>query len=136
MTKSSYDFTIIKKIALLLLFGLAFTSSKAQVELRIVVNSGTASTTCNDFLFLPNVHWSVLTDAQEWVVYPATVSCFQSLPNLQLSKTFNCDGNVQDRVQVCFRAFDNDGTGCNVKMECGRGGRSYLVFTNRWKFKW
>ncbi|MEL6926656.1 MAG: hypothetical protein AAFO94_21630, partial [Bacteroidota bacterium] len=78
-----------------------------------------ANSTCRDF-FAPSTDekWSVLVDAQEWETYPSDGFCFQTLPHTQLIKSFNCPANVQEVVQVCFRAFDNDGLGCNVRMEC------------------
>ena len=108
----------VRKFGIILFFCTLYIGVSAQLELRVVVNSGNATTTCRDFLSQPNAHWGVLVDAVEWVTYPATAFCFQSLPHVQYSRSIDCKANAPDFIQVCFRAFDKEGSGCALDMDC------------------
>ena len=90
----------------------------AQLELRVVVNSAEATTSCTDFFFTANPHWSVLIDAKEWVTYQAGDNCYPTLPNEQYKQSYDCIPSYLDSIQVCFKVFDNDGAGCSIKETC------------------
>ena len=63
--------------------------------------------------------WSVNIENQGWVDYPAQGPCFTALPNMQYSQTYPCLYDAPATVQVCFRAFENDGFGiCAISTAC------------------
>ena len=92
----------------------------AQVNLSVIIDSGTSNSTCTDG-FLgggPELHWRVDIESQGFTTYPQAGICFNNTPNTQYSETFNCDANYPDSIQICFRAFEDDGAACVVSQSC------------------
>ena len=104
-------------VLLVLLFAAV---SFAQVELRVTINSGSSTTTCTDILTPPNPMWRVNIENQGWVTYPRIGNCWTALPNLQYTATYDCPGDVPATLQLCYRAFENDGFPftCQIFEDC------------------
>ncbi|MBL1279035.1 MAG: T9SS type A sorting domain-containing protein [Fluviicola sp.] len=99
---------------------LAF-SSDGQVNLTVTVNSGFSGTSCTDGVFgSPDPQWGVGIAAQGWWTYPAAGGCFNNTPNVQYSEIFNCPSSYPNLLQVCFRAFEDDGSACVPSTSCLR----------------
>jgi len=92
----------------------------AQVQVGVTVNSGTATTTCTDVFNAPDPRWRVKIGTGAWFTYSNNNidNCFESFPNLQWSFPFDCQEDIPTTLQVCFRAFENDGIFCNVTETC------------------
>ena len=107
-------------IAPVLLTFFVFNWLNAQVTLSVRVNSGNAATTCTDGIFggTPDPQWRVNIENQGWTTYPQSGICFTNPPNTQYSETFNCQSNYPATIQVCFRAFEDDGGACIVSESC------------------
>ncbi|WP_462250066.1 T9SS type A sorting domain-containing protein [Ekhidna sp.] len=84
------------------------------------VNTGSSTTTCEDGTFGggPEVHWSMNFDAQGYVTYPEAGICFVNFPNDQYLESFDCALDYPTTIQVCFRAFEDDGAVCIVNASC------------------
>jgi gliding motility-associated-like protein len=95
-------------IAVLLALLFAANTTLAQFNVKITVNSGTATTTCTDPIGAPDPTWSVNIANQGWVNYPFNGLCYTNPPNLQFDQTYQCLNQVPPTIQVCFRAFEND----------------------------
>ncbi len=80
----------------------------AQVQVQVVVDSGSSTTTCTDVFGDPDPTWRVNVENQGWVFYPGTPFCPVSLPNTQYSASYNCPADVPASIQVCFGAFEDD----------------------------
>jgi hypothetical protein len=109
-----------KLLLTLLIFLLSCTLLSAQVTLTIRINSGSSGTSCTDG-FLgggPELNWRVNTENQGWLTYPATGVCYNNTPNTQYSEVFNCSSNYPVELQVCFRAFEDDGAVCVPSQSC------------------
>jgi hypothetical protein len=99
------------------------TKLTAQVQLQVTVTSGTASTTCDDGSVFGaplaiEPHWRVNIAGQGWTTYPSAGICFTDPPNTQYDETFNCPSGYPSQIQVCFRAFEDDGATCVVSQSC------------------
>lgn len=92
----------------------------AQVTLTLRVNSGNSTTTCTDGFFGggPEPHWRVEVAGQGYTTYPRAGICFTNTPNTQYNETFNCPSGYPNSLQVCLRAFEDDGTACVVGQSC------------------
>jgi gliding motility-associated-like protein len=110
-------------IMLASVFLCSYLDAAGQVEVRVTVNGGLATTTCVDLIGDPDPLWQVNVNNEGWVVYPLTGACFTALPNVQYSDSY-CPSNVPTTLEVCFGAFENDdllyeiGTGCGVSSSC------------------
>ncbi len=92
----------------------------AQVTLTVRVNSGNSATTCTDGFLggAPEPHWRVEVAGQGYTTYPVRGLCFTNPPNTQYSQTFDCANAYPANLQVCFRAFEDDGVACLVSESC------------------
>ena len=91
----------------------------AQITVSLTVNSGASTTTCTDVFGAPDPFWSVAINGSAWVTYPQSGGCFTALPNLQYTQTFSCLNDIPPSLEVCFRAFENDGLfGCDIIASC------------------
>ena len=92
----------------------------AQVTLTVRVNSGNSATTCTDGFLggAPEPHWRVEVAGQGYTTYPVRGLCFTNPPNTQYSQTFDCANAYPANLQVCFRAFEDDGAACLVSESC------------------
>ncbi len=106
--------------AFFLLWSSVITVSFAQVEVRVTITGGSAVTTCTDLLSPPDPMWRVNIENNGWVTYPRTGNCFAALPNVQYTATYDCPSDVPATLQLCFRAFENDGLPliCQVVEDC------------------
>lgn len=93
--------------------------SSAQVQLKVEVITGNATTTCTDLFSSPDPLWQVNINNQGWETYPRQGNCFNSLPNTQFSELYSCPSDLPASVEVCFKVFENDGLiGCNMLETC------------------
>jgi gliding motility-associated-like protein len=106
------------KQSLSLLFLSLGIALQAQVTLQVTVTSGSSTTTCTDLFSDPNPHWGVNVAASGWVYYPQAGFCFNNFPNTQYSQTYGCLSTVPSTLQICYRAFEDDGVLCNVVTSC------------------
>lgn len=93
----------------------------SQIDVQITINSGVATTTCDDLFSGPDPLWEVNINNQGWETYPQEALCFNSLPNLQYTANYACPADVPAQVTVCFRAFENDGlfpVFCQIDASC------------------
>ncbi len=106
---------------LLLAFLLSFASLAlpAQLTINLTVTGGNATTTCTDPFGSPEPMWSVSVEGGAWVDYPFNGLCFTDLPNLQYQQGgYTCIQDLPPTINVCFRAFENDGLLCNISPSC------------------
>ncbi|MEZ5043427.1 MAG: gliding motility-associated C-terminal domain-containing protein [Saprospiraceae bacterium] len=82
-----------------------------QVSISLTINDAVISTTCEDGFLggAPDLLWGVNIENEGWSYYPADGICFTALPNQQFNRTFDCPADLPNRVEVCFKAFENDG---------------------------
>lgn len=94
--------------------------SFCQVTLTGTVVTGSSTTTCVDGTFGggPEVHWGMNFDSQGYSTYPEAGICFVNFPNDQYLESFNCASDYPITIQVCFRAFEDDGAACIVSASC------------------
>ncbi len=90
----------------------------SQVIVTLTVDSGSVATTCTDPIGAPEPTWRVNINGEGWVTYPQSVICFQNPPFLQYSATYFCAAQMPASINVCFRAFENDGFVCNIIETC------------------
>ncbi len=114
-------FTQTSSVFLTFLFLFAgISAARAQVTVSVVINSGNATTTCTDLLSPPDPMWRVNIENQGWSTYPRIGNCWTALPNTQYTATYNCPADVPAQLNLCFRAFENDGLPftCLITEEC------------------
>lgn len=80
----------------------------SQIDVQITINSGVATTTCDDLFSGPDPLWQVNINNEGWETYPQEALCFNSFPNVQYTASYACPADVPAQVTVCFRAFEND----------------------------
>lgn len=101
---------------------LFFTANlSAQVQVTVTVNSGMSTTTCTDILSAPDPMWRVNINNEGWVTYPDQGACFTAVPNLQYTASYSCPSDVPPMLELCFRAFENDGLFpflCDIDESC------------------
>ena len=107
-------------IALLFCFCSYTESLLAQVRLQVRVQSGNAGTQCTDGFLggAPDPQWRVNILNDGWTTYPRSGVCFQNTPNTQFDREYLCASDMPTQVQVCFRAFEDDGAACLVDEDC------------------
>ena len=93
----------------------------SQVRLRVRIDNGNSSTTCTDGFFggAPDPYFGSNTANQGWDYYQGQGIClnFHNLPYTQYDETFNCASNYPANLQVCVRAFEEDGI-CGSSRDC------------------
>ena len=105
----------------MLLFFIFSTPTFAQVQVGVTVDSGNATTTCNDVFSGPDPLWKVRIGTGAWEVYSNNneENCFGTYPNLQWSFPFGCAQDMPTSLQVCFAAYENDGIlPCTISETC------------------
>ncbi len=90
----------------------------AQANLQVTILDGSSTTTCTDPIGVPDPLFRVNVANTGWVTYPATAFCFTDLPNLQFESFYDCFSDAPDSIEVCFRAFEQDGFLCNISESC------------------
>ncbi|MCP4443397.1 MAG: hypothetical protein GY810_31225, partial [Aureispira sp.] len=109
-----------KILLLLFSFSLALLFSNdilGQVTVTVRVNSGWSNSDCDDFIGASELHWQVEIAGQGNTTYPSAGICFRNPPHTQYSESFNCP-SYPSQLQVCFRAFEDDGGACIVNRTC------------------
>lgn len=112
--------TLSTSLCSILLFLCCTTSLFSQVTLTVRINSGNSTTTCTDGFFGggPEPHWRVEVAGQGYTTYPRRGICFNNAPNTQYNETFNCANTYPGNLQICLRAFEDDGAACVVSQSC------------------
>jgi len=107
-------------IALFFFLGVLQNYVSAQIEVRVTVTGGTANTTCIDILSPPDPFWRVNVENTGWFTYPRTAGCFTALPHVPYSSNYDCPSDLPATLQLCFRAFENDGLPftCQIAESC------------------
>lgn len=100
------------------LFSVGFSAVTGQALVQLTVESGAATTTCGDVFSSPDPQWGVEVNGTGWVTYPASGGCYQEVPFQQYQATYTCPGDLPATLQVCFRAFEDDGFFCNPITSC------------------
>ena len=90
----------------------------AQLHVQLTVNSGTVTTTCTDNFGSPDPQWRVNVAGNPWTTYPAAGFCYQNPPYLQHDQTYTCPSELPNWIEVCFRAFEDDGSFCTPSQSC------------------
>ncbi len=107
------------KFSFLLLTFLTFSNINfAQLNVQVTVNSGTSTTTCGDNFGAADPHWRVNVANLGWTTYPASGFCYQNPPFLQHNEQYTCPADLPNHIQVCFRAFEDDGSFCTPSHSC------------------
>ena len=109
------------KSILFLIFIILFkTSLIAQVTLSVRINSGNSGTSCTDGFLggAPEPQWRVDVGGQGYTTYPTAGICYTNPPNTQFSEVYNCASSYPSTLQVCFRAFEDDGASCTPSESC------------------
>ena len=107
-------------IALFFILGVVQIKISAQVEVRVTITDGTSNTECIDILSPPDPFWRVNVENTGWFTYPRTAGCFTALPHVPYSANYECPSDVPATLQLCFRAFENDGLPftCQIAESC------------------
>lgn len=112
--QSSFFSGLFLGVWLLILPGLL----QGQAVVNLTVTGGNATTTCTDIFSGPDPQWSVNVEGEGWVTYPQNGACYQNPPNLQYEGIFPCPGDLPATIEVCFRAFEDDGFFCSPVTAC------------------
>lgn len=103
-------------------FLLPSSELRSQVTLRVRINSGSSTTTCTDSFFqgAPEPQWSIQVAGQGYDIYPRNGDCFNNTPRYQYQETFACEANLPSQLQICLRAFEDDGSlaTCSASASC------------------
>ena len=108
------------RIWLLTLFAGIFVSTNhlfGQATVSLTVTNGVATTTCDDTFGAPDPKWGVNVALEGWEDYLGNPFCFNSLPTTQFSQQITCLPDLPT-INVCFRAYENDGIFCNTNEQC------------------
>lgn len=98
-----------------------FTWSAAQIDIEVTILGASIETDCDDFFSDPDPLWAVSVEGGDNFVYPQDGNCFNALPNLQYTATYDCPDDLPTEIEVCFLAFENDPllpVGCLVGPTC------------------
>ncbi len=101
-----------------IVFLISINGLMGQANVQVRINSGSSSTTCDDGIFggSPDPHWRVQIAGQGYTTYPQAGICFTDPPNTQYNEDFDCA--LPATLQVCLRAFEDDGGACIVSESC------------------
>ena len=97
------------------------TYTQAQVNLRIVINGGSSSTTCTDGFLggAPEPMWGLNIASQGIMYYPRYGICFNNpVGSVPYNRTFNCSADYPSSLQLVLEAFEDDGTACVPVKSC------------------
>ncbi len=119
MTVVFNQLSIYRTVAICLFAGIHFFSNNiiAQATVSVTVTGGESTTTCDDFLSGPDPKWAVDIQFEGWEHYLGNPFCFNQLPTTQFSRQITCLPDLPI-VNVCFKAYENDGILCNVVEDC------------------
>ncbi|MFT6019674.1 MAG: gliding motility-associated-like protein [Saprospiraceae bacterium] len=107
------------KLSCLLFTILTFSNiTFAQLNVQVTVNSGTSTTTCGDTFGAADPQWRVNVGNLGWTTYPSSGFCYQDPPFLQHNEPYTCPADLPNYIQVCFRAFEDDGSFCTPSQSC------------------
>ena len=114
-----YQFIVFRIWVLILLIGTCFIPAHlfSQATVSVIVTGGEATTTCDDVFSGPDPRWAVDVQYNGFVHYLGNPFCFSSLPNVQFSQQITCLPELPT-VDVCFKAFENDGFFCDTDEKC------------------
>lgn len=93
----------------------------AQIEFSIQIDSATVSTACGDLFGPPDETYQVVVNNGPAITYDFGANpCFLTAPNISYDTLVNGACNLPLTVEVCVRAFDNDGDiiPCFILPEC------------------
>ncbi|MEL6971446.1 MAG: gliding motility-associated C-terminal domain-containing protein [Bacteroidota bacterium] len=113
-----------RTLLLALLIALFTVTSYAQIEVQVVVNSGTASSDCSDpFGGTPDPLFAVAVEGGDYSYYPEDAGCFNALPHTPYQANFSCPSDLPMTVEVCLQVFDNDAffpppLSCDIVPDC------------------
>lgn len=115
-----FSFTDAVSFSLIFFISSLFSAAVAQVQVQVTINSGASTTTCTDIFFAPDPMWRVNIENNGWATYPRIGNCFTALPNVQYTATYDCPADVPAQLQLCYRAFENDGLPftCQIVEDC------------------
>jgi len=110
---------VIRTCVLLLFISSYFIPSQlfSQGTVSLTVTGGEATTTCNDVFSGPDPRWAVDVQYTGYEHYLGNPFCFNTLPNIQFSQQITCLPELPT-IDVCFKAFENDGLFCNTDETC------------------
>jgi gliding motility-associated-like protein len=107
---------ILPPVILCLLFA---QTAMSQANLEVTITGGEATTTCTDIFSAPDPLWQVNIENQGWNTYPDVGNCFNALPHTPYSEAFDCPFDLPPTIEICFKAFENDGFfGCQIAEDC------------------
>jgi len=91
----------------------------AQVTLSVQVTSTSVTTFCDDFIGAAEPALSVQVGGQSTYYYEEgdCPSYNVSAPYTQYSEVYNCSSNYPSQLQVCLRAYEEDGI-CGSSADC------------------
>jgi len=91
----------------------------AQIQLRVVIESGTAFSDCFDLVPPAEPVWEVRANTSPWAVFATSGNCFNSTPYTVYQVEYDCPEDVPATVEVCLRTFDNDAViPCTIIRDC------------------
>jgi len=99
----------------------SFTWSAAQISVEVTIIGASVETDCVDFFSDADPLWAVSVEGEGNLVYPQDGNCFNALPNVQYTATYDCPDDLPPEIEVCFTAFENDPIlpiGCLIAPDC------------------
>ena len=107
-----------KLFSLVLLF-LMYLDLSAQVIVSVTVDSTSSGTTCTDpFGLTPAPAISLQIEQNTYYYEGANCpSFYQTAPFTQYSNTYSCISSTPSTIQICMKAYEEDG-GCSINEGC------------------
>ncbi|MEM8583745.1 MAG: gliding motility-associated C-terminal domain-containing protein [Bacteroidota bacterium] len=98
-------------LSLLIITFCSLASLSAQYSIEVQVDGAAGlSTSCDDIFGTPTVLYEVSVDGQNYTTYDlGGDACYEQAPRIEYTSSFADPCNPPASVEVCFRAFDNDG---------------------------
>ena len=91
----------------------------AQIQLRVVIESGNAFSDCFDIVPPAEPVWEVRANTSPWAVFATSGNCFNSTPYTVYQVDYDCPEDLPATIEVCLRTFDNDGVlPCTIIRDC------------------
>lgn len=93
----------------------------AQLDFSVRIDSATINTVCSDLFSGPDLTYQLVINDNPVVTYDfGANNCFRTAPDTPYDTLVNGACNLPATVEVCVRAFDNDGNliPCFVLPEC------------------